>query len=211
MHKQLIAYNLNEQPQPTSMVAYAQPQSIYYRRTKRKTFPVHHSATTFAKTDVLSMPQAFSFMINPSTAYRFVTITPFGLPKLSRSADRAPRSAASAEDFCSVCSAVECDWRLMLMTVRPWCRYYSPWKCRGDRWRCCCLNCHFLSLVLSPFLFMFRFRVVFLAKLAKSFFLCLAVWCVLLRALFFFLLTDFMPVRCCFCQVINLNLCWCQH
>lgn len=37
------------------------------------------------------------------------------------------------------------------MTVKPWCRYYNPWKYHGDHSYCCCLNCHFLSLILSPF------------------------------------------------------------
>lgn len=73
------------------------------------------------------------------------------LPILSQSAGLILKSSASAEDFCSEYLAVECDWRLELMTAKPWCRCCNPWKCRGDRWRCCCLNCHFPSLISTPF------------------------------------------------------------
>ena len=99
----------------------------------------------------------------------------FNSPKLLRIACPARMDSASAGGFCFVCSAVECDWRLVSMTVKPWCRYYNPWKYRVDRLRCCCLNCHFLSLVLSPFYILFfklNSRKLFLFFFLFNFALC---------------------------------------
>ena len=43
----------------------------------------------------------------------------FNSPELSQIACPAQMDWASAGDFCYVCSAVECDWRLVSMTVKP--------------------------------------------------------------------------------------------